>query len=373
MAKKAEQKEFLYIQNDEKTNLPKRFRKVNNICAILYDQLTEIFTLENYESLNHTEITHPEIAKVKDKLENEKLHILDWLKEKDAIEEITIVLTKHLVMSISSDFVNFMYESLRCAKNGKMTVAYALLRKPLTDELLILEQLLINKKDFVHRFFMDGKIKNYDPSSNTINKEEIINKVVKKLFLNPILIPDYIYEVRYDKSCDFGLNGLTNQALHIVTNDFHYRTEDQNLNFVFSNEEDIKRYREHYYTFVPYLLIYAISVIDGIIFDLLKDKDNQNLRYVKAIRRLTGFLLLNKYTKAIDKKSVERIFKIIGDGMPKECHICGNSNTVVQADFKLFFETEAFICQNCFNNYLSTDESVQSIKNFFKGFREYEE
>ena len=186
-------------------------------------------------------------------------------------------------------------------------------------------------------------------------------------------MPDYIYEVRYDKACDFGLNGLTNQALHIVTNDFHYKTDEQNLNFVFSTEEDIESYGKHYYTFVPYLLIYAISVIDGIVFDLLKDEDNQNLRYGKALRRLTGFLLINKYTKTLDKKSVDRVFKIMGNGMPKECHIWSNKNTIVQADFKLIFETEAFICQKCFNNYMTTPESIQSIKNFFSGFIEFED
>lgn len=372
---KNQQKEFLYIEDDEISNLPKRFRKVNNICAILYDQLTEIYVEENYEHLNHTEIVRPEFEKLSNELKNDGVHVLDWLRENGAINELTEVLTKHLVMSITSDFLNFMYESLRSAKNGKMTVAYALLRKPLTDELLILEQLLVDKHDFIQRFYMEGKITGYDPSprNKNIDKKSIIEEAVKRLYLFPIFVPDYIYEVRYDKSCDYGLSGITNQALHIVTNDLHYKTEEQNLNFVFSTEEDVKRYREHYYSFVPYLLNYAISVIDGIIFDILKDEDNQNLRYVKVLRRLTGFMLINKHTKTIDKKNIDNIFKIIGDGMPKECHICGHLNTVEQADFELFFYTEAFVCQNCFNNYLSTPESVQSIKNFFNGFKDLDD
>ncbi len=194
-----------------------------------------------------------------------------------------------------------MYEALRCAKKGKMTVAYALVRKPLTDELFILEQLLVDKKDFIHRFFMDGKTKGYDPSNRNIDKQDIIEKSLSKIFLNPIFSSEHIFEVRYDKSCEYGLNGLTNQALHIVTNDFRYKTEEQNLNFVFSTKKDIKRYLKHFYSFVPYLLIYAVSVIDGIIFSSLKDDDNQNLRYVKSLRRLVGFMLLNENTKVISK------------------------------------------------------------------------
>ena len=147
--KKKHQKEYLYIDKGEKSNLPKKFRKVNNICAILYDQLTEIFTFENYSPLTETEITDPKMVKEMGSLEEKDIHILDWLKEKGAVDEITLVLTKHLLMSITSDFLAFMFESLNCAKHGKMTVAYALLRKPLTDELLILEQLLIDRKDLV--------------------------------------------------------------------------------------------------------------------------------------------------------------------------------------------------------------------------------
>lgn len=368
MSKKKKKKEVLYIKKSEKINLPKRYRKVNNICALIYDQLTEIYKLENYSNLSETEIIRPKHEKFKDEFESGELHALDWLKENEGTSELTEVITKHLVMSITSDFINFIYESLRCAKNGKMTVAYALLRKPLTDELLILEQLLIDNQDFINRFFMDGKIKGYDPSSRNIDKQVIIEKSVKKLFLNPIFQSDYIYELRYDKSCDFGMNGITNQALHIVTNDFHYRTDEQNLNFVFSNEDDFKRYREHYYTFVPYLLTYAVSVIDGIIFNFLKDSDNQNLRFVKALKRLTGFMLLNKHTGAVNKKELEKIFKIIGEGMPKKCESCGYQNSIDYNDFKLFFETEVFICQKCFSNLLSTPESIQSIKNFFEGF-----
>ncbi|NNE02570.1 MAG: hypothetical protein HKN52_05325 [Eudoraea sp.] len=371
MVKKVLQTEFLYIQEGEKTHLPKRFVKVNNICAILYDQLTEIFTTENYGPLTHTEINHPEIEKVIKELEKENIHILDWLKKNGKKEDITQVLTKHLLMSITSDFLAFIYESLRCAKNGKMTVAYALLRKPLTDELLILEQLLIDRDDFVHRFFVDGRTKGYDPSpaNKKVDKQSVIESAVSKLYLNPVLVADYIHEVRYDKACGFGLNGLTNQALHIVTNDFHYRTEEQNLNFVFSIEEDIKNYREHYYTIVPYLLIYAISVIDGVVFDLLKDDENQDIRYVKALRRLTGFFLINKHSKTIDGGTIEGLFKIIGEGMPKDCQSCGHENTIELADFELFFETEVFVCEKCFDNLLATKESVKTIREFFSGFR----
>lgn len=69
-------------------------------------------------------------------------------------KDLELILTKHIILSITSDFINFVFESLYCAKRGKITVAYALIRKPFTDELLILEQLLYNRSDFIYRFFI---------------------------------------------------------------------------------------------------------------------------------------------------------------------------------------------------------------------------
>jgi hypothetical protein len=55
-----------------------------------------------------------------------------------------------------------------------MTVAYALLRKPLTDELIILEQLLTDNQNFICRFFHSGNPNKHEPSNRNIDKKKII-------------------------------------------------------------------------------------------------------------------------------------------------------------------------------------------------------
>ena len=45
-------KPILAIQENEEIPLPKKYHKVNNLCAIIYDQLTELYTEENYKDLN---------------------------------------------------------------------------------------------------------------------------------------------------------------------------------------------------------------------------------------------------------------------------------------------------------------------------------
>ena len=134
---------MLYIEKNEDVPLPKKFHTSNNICAIIYDQLTEILTDDYYKPMTTTGFKYDKkTQKLTKEFDRGEIHVLEWLKINELNNEIVIALTKHITMSILSDFVNFMYESLNCAKKGKLAVAYSLLRKPLTDELLILEQLL---------------------------------------------------------------------------------------------------------------------------------------------------------------------------------------------------------------------------------------
>jgi hypothetical protein len=354
---------ILAIDENEKIPLPKKFHAINDLCAVIYDQLTEIYKLSNYKPLLKTALSSEDSKKfIEDQKEN-PIHILDWLKEHALDEELEIMLTKHLTLSIVSDLINFIFESMYCAKRGKMTVAYALIRKPFTDELLILEQLLVNREEFVKKFFHIGNPDEYDPSSQKIDKMAIITAAVEKIRTNHLYSAEIIYKSRYDKTFEAGLNGISNQALHIVTRDKSYKTLEQNLNFVFSQKDDFNRYYENYYYIVPQLLIYTVSVIDGIIFNILTDKDNQALKTVKEFRRIIAYLFFTEYSKISPKRRNDKLFDRLSNLLDLTCSKCKYKNKLNRADFKLFLDAELFICSKCFNNLLDSLESVQTIDN----------
>jgi hypothetical protein len=172
------------------------------------------------------------------------------------------------------DLVDFISESLNACKNGKFSVSYALLRKPMLDELLMLEQILNDKEDFVKRYYIDGDVNLYDPSNKKkfdSLKMSIITESISNLPIHSMFNSDFIYDVRYNKDAKHGLNWITNQALHIVTTDSHYRTPNQDLNFVFSVTDDYHKYWHHYYSTVTYLLFYITSIVDEIIASLIPD------------------------------------------------------------------------------------------------------
>jgi hypothetical protein len=358
---------MLYIQKGEKSRLPRKFRTVNNLCAHIYDQLTEIFTQEHYQKLTSTDIPIDREKQILVKeFESGKLHALDWLAENKLDKELTTVLTKHIVLSVVSDFVNFMYESMNCAKNGKFTVAYALLRKPLTDELLLLEQILYDKDDFIKRFYHQGEPIDYDPSSNKLDKKSIIKNALASLNPKGFFTEDLIYQLRYDKTCASGINGISNHALHIVTQDKNYRTCKRNLNFVFSVDEDHQEYLHHYYYFVPYLLMYSVAIVDEIIFSFLPEEDFQNLKAVKAFRRIVGFILWTEKTKTESRKKTTILMKNLEDVLNFDCHNCNHNNRLKRADYELFFESEILLCEKCFESILISKESLKPIHDFIQ-------
>jgi hypothetical protein len=300
-------------------------------------------------------------------LKQKGVHILDWLKENNRNPEISIVLTKHIATTLLGDFLNFIYEAFNCARKGKMTVAYALLRKPFNDELLIFEQLLIDREEFIDRFFHQGTPSKYDPSSLDLNKKrEIIKSACEKIKTKFSLTPDLVYQLRYDKSCEAGINGISNESLHIVTKDKNYSTPNQDLNLIF-DYETIEDYFEYFYYFVPLLLIHSAAIIDELIFSLMPDSEaNLNLKSVKIFKRIIALIFLMDEDEIINGNKDKNTFASIPDAIVCKCENCGNQNAMSKADFKLFLEVENFICTKCFTPLLSSTKTLEPIFEFLK-------
>ena len=357
---------MIYIEKDDKVLLPKKYHFVHNTCVIIYDLIGEIIKSPTYKELTATSIKLEKGDKeIVDRLDRD-IHVLDWLKATGRKDQISIVLGKHVLCSIISDLCSFIYESLNCARKGKMSVAYSLLRKPLTDELLLLEQLLVNRDELIERLYHSGEPKQYDPSARAVGAEgikQIIEESVKLLGGHALFDFDLIYKLRYDKTASNGLNGIMNHAHHIVTTDPNYKTEKRNLNFIFSVEDDYKRYWEHYYYFVPYLLIYTSAIVDRIAFNLLQT--NEELRAVKELRRYIAFAFWSDKTPVRQPKLGNEVLKALGQAIAIKCKKCKIENNFNKADFKHFLLTEEFLCSNCSNQLLTSAKSVERIKEIF--------
>lgn len=353
---------MLLIAENENSVLPKEFHLINDICAIIYDQLTDLLANSSYDQyFKHTAFTiNPELHQSIEDLSNGNTHILDWLAQNNMNDEVCTTLTKHVSLSILSDFVNFLYESLSCAKKGKITVAYSLLRKPFTDELLILEQLLSNKEDFIQKFFYNGNPEHYDPASRSIkrNKKErdVIENAIQKLTLDRFLSPEIIYNIRYDKSFANGMNGISNKALHIVTTDNNYKTLNQNLNFIFSSSPGYyEKHCEHFYFFAPILLIYSAAIADELLFQYLPEEGHKTEKILRAFKRFIAYSFLHD-------KGDETLLDTLAQVLRYQCEDCNHNKDIDKADYELFLRTGLFVCDKCFQPAKFTTESIDVLR-----------
>lgn len=347
---------MIIIQKGDNIKVPKPFHFVNNVCAYMYDQMTEILSDTYYLDMANSNIEFGEDEQLKKAFNESEEHPLDILQKVGKNADLEVIVTKHVVMSIIADMVNFIYESMVIAKKGKMSVAYALLRKPFTDQLLILEQILSDRKDFIDRYFHDGDPKKYDPSARDLDKKAIIDAAIKKL--NSVIFQcDIIYELRYDKASEAGINAFTNHALHIVTNDKNYKTENQGMNFTFPlGDDDLEDYFSHYYYAVSILLIYTASVVDSVVFDLIKNEGGR--REEKAFKRFLASMMLFDDEKNAFSKGMYKAFSKL---LVTECKICKHINKFTKRDFEDYFYEHYFVCKKCFNPVDLSEVSLNMI------------
>ncbi|MCX5890834.1 MAG: hypothetical protein NTY36_15515, partial [Deltaproteobacteria bacterium] len=248
-----------------------------------------------------------------------------WL-ETNGYEWVNISLAyKQVIIALLSDFCHFVYEALNCSVKAKLAVSFSLLRKPFKENLLYLEWLLIDPKDFMQRFYYEGpKALDLSTALDKERKIQIIQAAIEKSRLGNWIPTEFLYELRYMKAAPYGFEGLWNHATHLVTNFEQYRTSPQNFNFVFSNDDDRLAQWQHFYSFVPLILYHAIEVVDALIATIgeraYKQVDITNLRRDIGILLWENDIHFDDEYKISLSKEIRQIF----NSEFMECPGCSN-------------------------------------------------
>ncbi len=198
-----------------------------------------------------------------DGLEDEPL--MDWLEAKGYTETIAEMYLRRLFPGLLSDFLHFVFEALSCSRKQKLTVCYALIRKPFRENLTYMEWLLADPEEFLTTLHNEASRKL--SSQEMGGKSKILKRI--RLAIASTAVPEMydaetLHKMRFDKHAHFGFEELWNKATHIVTTKPPIETEKQNLNFLFSNEEDHMSQWYFLYSRLPMLLSYASDVSDAL-------------------------------------------------------------------------------------------------------------
>ncbi len=301
--------------------LPDKYQFKHNFVFFLYNILVKIVKTGEANGIFRYAFELKDSNDVKKIEQLSREDILDFLQNNGYEKEANELIKRQIFDAVLSDFLQFVHNALLTSEKAQLSVAFALLRKPFKDNLLILEWLLADPDDFFQNFKLTDSHKSV--AIDKISKEKKIKIIADAIIKTekPFLPADFIYELRYDKTKHYGFEQIWNKANHIITSNSNYATEDLNLNFVFTQESGkISQWESFYYT-LPSLLIYTIFVCDTQYKSFSKGESIIDTEL--SIRLMSSYILAENQHREADKEALELT--------PLICRKC---NSVIKYDDK---------------------------------------
>ena len=322
--------------------IPRHLRLAHEYAFFLHDQAARM--LVEYEGAEAHFVKVRFKSKREGKVFNDLVdggqHSLDALKALGYTKQAKRTILNAITMGMVSDCLHHVYEALICLEKRKVIVACNLLRKPLFDSLAYLSWMLGDEQDF-YDAFTSG-----DPESLTHRKMgnrrlEILNAALRSTDVADIMQADFIQGAVYDAKSDYGLYGLFQHAVHLVTVDrIELRTSPENFNFIFANHTHDEIY-ERLYAVLPGLLLYLSHIILEL-YDRVKPMD-RGAKAAFVARSKFGFHLVDG----------EPGSSIVRDGLGSalegqcECSYCKEPVRVTEHNAARILLTDSFRCTKC--------------------------
>ena len=264
--------------------------KEGNIIYMIVDEENKIISIENLMSkengkkYNYLIYCNNMIISLLKRADNKKWCSINYkIKEKDYnkwkskkydlsyfrvhgySKEINTIYYRHILFSLLADYVEYVSNSIICATKKQINSSYTLLRKPLKDDLLLLEMLYVKGHNFVGKF-LNNSIDNFSIDRiSSDKKKKIIREACKKCNIKKTNV--LFYNFRYNKKKDYSLERLWNPASHIITTCKDYKTEDGNLNMIFNDVKNIEKLINHYFNIMPSVQHYVLKMFLSILYN----------------------------------------------------------------------------------------------------------
>lgn len=249
------------------------------------------------------------------------------------------IVLNQVTRAIFSDFLHFVYESLRTLEKRKFAVAISLLRKPLRENLMFATWMKAESDDFYHRLKSSPADMMESRYLTPERRKTLIKGVVSSVKGMDFASDSRIYDIIYDKSNQYGLATLFDKATHLVTSHPAMRTEELNLNFIFKNPSDNDFY-EALYSDLAYILMYANVLMISLYADMSEVQESY-LDYIlmTALGSYCSLFVGGKNPIAHQMNQLFRDFL--------NCPHCGASVRINKTNAPRFFVTEMLHCTKC--------------------------
>lgn len=190
--------------------------------------------------------------------------VFEWFERTRRERERTAFLRRIVFPALLSDLLHFVYEALESSRKAKLNVTYALIRKPIQENLFLMETIAADVNRFSEHLTNQPLKLRAQKAGGLEAHVRRISLVLDALDDQDRFDADYLARLRYDKGAEDGFDGVCNKAIHLFTEHKAIATEQLNVNFIFSGW-DAKMTQWYYlYSRLPYLLDYTRLVVEHV-------------------------------------------------------------------------------------------------------------
>ncbi|MFA0919846.1 MULTISPECIES: hypothetical protein [Pseudomonas syringae group] len=266
------------------THLPEAFHKGYELCFFAHDLAAHLL-----KSGCEKGIFSFAVNDIVDNVEaSELIDLVEKVKSKDILERLPEILISKIFPAVLSDLLHYVFEALEAARKGKLSVAFTLLRKPLQDNLFVLESIIEDECDFSERLACTPP--NFNRADDITSHRARIASVLDRVGYADVFDANYLAQLRYDKSFADSFDGFCNKATHLITSKSILKTSAYSLNFIFSTDLTHNSQWSFLFSRLPYVLAYSSMLCEHISerFALTypEYKDDMN-------RRMSALYILN--------------------------------------------------------------------------------
>lgn len=331
----------------ERGYLPADFVFAHEYCVFLYDTLVD--ALRDAEAAGVFAVAYaPKSAEEFRKIVSlESEAVWDWFESAGHDEVVDEMVQKRVVPAIIADLCLFIHEALSCSRRCKLTVAYALLRKPLRENLLYLEWILVDSGRFVREFRAGVPERIAMGALSWEEKRDVVMRAARLAKAASAYPENFIYDLRYAKDKDYGFEVLWNQAVHLVTTRGSIASSPQNINFVFSDESSFRSQWAHLYRTLPVLLYYTTEIVDLVIRKLAGVPSGSWLSATE-FRKIVGLrMLASDDALLVPQMTPDEEAEEAGEPLLLPCPECETSFVFERSMWRHVVQCGAVVCPSC--------------------------
>lgn len=304
------------LKNKKGTFISKEFHIAHELSFLMHDMMAELLVSGEKGNFFVPDIYFEENEYLECIKESDDLG--KWLKNTKKLEDRAKVLKAIVMPAILSDMLHCIYETLETSRKGKLNISYMLIRKPLQESLYLLEEIILNELDFSENFIKEVSRLESKNAGGIKGHQDRIEKILKIIDSKFGLSSEYIAQLRYDKSNKDSFDGVCNLAMHLFTNHTAIKTENMNINFIFSQYEQKITQWKYLYSRLPYLLFYTMQIIDHITNTIVSTTQE----YLDDMQRRVSALIIlwwDEIDEQYKNKALENFVKATSMWLNQHC------------------------------------------------------